>query len=326
MSRKEFAMGDQAGLVRLGAGVFGAMVALAALGWGTGLGAGDRGRDEEPEPRASAQIAPVTEREKEGKKGGAVRADGVCTVTGAPVALPDAVHEAGGVAGGRRRNEGILWTRADSGEPQVLALSLDGAPRGTVRIAGARVEDWEDVSVGPCAAGSCLFVGDIGDNSARGARITIYRVPEPEPGSGTSAPAEALHATYPDGAHDAEAFFVAGDGRIYVVTKGETGPAAVYRFPASPAAGSESRLEHVRALNGRVGQRERITGADVSPDGRWVALRTLEVVDFHPFTALTGGAEGAPLRYDLSPAREAQGEGIALGAGGAGYLASEGGR
>lgn len=324
-------MDDEAGLMRLGAGVFAAIIGIGAVAWGTGAGGRRAEAKGEPEPRAALQAAPApaaakaAEAPRNGGSGGEERA---CRVEGGPVPLPDAVHEASGLALGRR-DPGVLWTHGDNGEPQVLAVSLDGTVRGTVRIAGASARDWEDIAAGPCPGGSCLYVGDIGDNDASRPRITVYRVPEPDPAAGTSAPAEALHATYPDGPQDAEALFVDGGGRIYVVSKGETGPVAVYRYPDSPRAGAVSRLERVAALSdGRVGRSERITGADVSADGRWVALRTLREVSLHPFAALVSGAGGGSpaARFDVSSAGEAQGEGVALGPDGAVYLASEGGK
>ncbi len=320
-------MGDEAGLLRLGAGVFAAIIGIGAVAWGTGTRGGEAKDGDRHGSRSVAQAVAgpaAGKADDPPRDGGDERA---CRVEGPPTLLPDAVHEASGLALGRR-GPGVLWTHGDSGEPRLLAVSLDGTVLGTVRVAGAAAGDWEDISAGPCAAGACLYVGDIGDNDASRPRITVYRLPEPAPGDGTSAPAEALHATYPDGPHDAEALFVDAGGRIYVVTKGESGPVAVYRYPDSPRPGAVSRLERVAELSaGKVGRNGRITGADVSADGRWVALRTLRTVSFHPFEAVTGGGGGGePARFDLSAADEAQGEGIALGAGGVVYLASEGGK
>jgi hypothetical protein len=319
-------MGDEAGLMRLGAGVFAAIIGVGVVAWGTGAGDGTAKGKDEPAARAEAEAAPAPAASAVPRREAADAA--ACRVAAPAAPLPDAVHEASGLALGRR-DGGVLWTHADSGEPQVLAVSLDGTARGTVRVAGAAVEDWEDVAAGPCAAGECLFVGDIGDNDASRPRITVYRFPEPDPAGGASAPAEALHATYPDGPQDAEALFVDRTGRIHVVTKGETGPVAVYRFPESPRPGAVARLERLAELSaGKVGRSDRITGASASPDGRWVALRTLKAVSFHTLEALAtpGGGGGEPARFDLGAADEAQGEGIALGPDGAVYLASEGGK
>ncbi|MBD0318942.1 MAG: hypothetical protein ICV87_01315, partial [Gemmatimonadetes bacterium] len=241
----------------------------------------------------------------------------------AGIPLPETVHESSGLAAGA----GVLWTHNDSGEPRLVAVGTDGAPRGSVRVTGAAVQDWEDIAAGPCPSGRCLFVGDIGDNQAARPRITIYRVPQPAPGDAATAPAEAFHATYPDGPQDAEAIFVTPYGRVYVVSKGETGPVAVYRFPESMAAGTVARLERVRELApAGIKRSERITGASASPDGQWVVLRTLRSLSFHRARDLAAPTGGAPLRFDLAALEEAQGEAVAFGDGGVLYLTSEGGK
>jgi hypothetical protein len=221
----------------------------------------------------------------------------------------------------------VLWSHNDSGQPLLYAFGVDGSPRGVVRVAGMRVKDWEDIASGPCAGGSCLYLADIGDNAASRASITVYRVPEPAPTDGETRPAEAFHATYPDGAQDAEALFVLPDGGIYIVTKGETGPIALYRFPQPLRAGATVRLERIVELDAaRTRRRDRITGASASPDGQWVALRTLDAVDFYRAADLLRGVPGTPVRVDLRPIHEAQGEGVGWGPSGTVYLSSESGK
>jgi hypothetical protein len=218
----------------------------------------------------------------------------------------------------------VLWTHNDSGDPVLVAVGMDGALRGTVRVTGATVQDWEDVAEGPCPSGRCLYVADIGDNQAARPRITVYRVPVPAPGDSATRPAEAFHATYPDGPQDAEALFVTGDGGVFVVSKGETGPIALYRFPRDLRAGAVSRLERVRELAPAQNKRsDRITGAAASAGG-WVALRTLRSVAFYRAGDLASGAAAEPLRFGLGPLKEAQGEAVAFGEGGVVHLTSEG--
>lgn len=263
----------------------------------------------------------------------AVRADSAgaarafaCRVDTSGVALPDAVHESSGLAlsGGGD----ALWTHNDSGDPVLHLVGMDGTARGRVRVAGASVTDWEDVGAGPCPGGGrCLYVADIGDNQASRRGITIYRVPEPAAADAQTRPAEALTAEYPDGAQDAEAFFVLPDGAVYVITKGETGPIAVYRLPRTARPGTPARLERVAELrSGDVPRGERITGAAASPDGRWFVLRTLHELQFYRAGELAAGRLGQPLTYDLRPLDEAQGEAVDVGAGGVIYLSSEGGK
>src|SRR5512134_250324 len=71
--------------------------------------------------------------------------------------------EASGVAASRR-TPGVLWSHNDSGEPGLVAVATDGTTRGRVYVAGASAGDWEDIEVGPCPQGSCVYIGDIGDN------------------------------------------------------------------------------------------------------------------------------------------------------------------
>jgi hypothetical protein len=247
----------------------------------------------------------------------------LCRVEASGLALPDAVHESSGVAAAG----GVLWTHNDSGDPVLVAVGLDGAPRGAVRVTGAAVQDWEDVAAGPCPGGRCLFVADIGDNAAARPRVTVYRVPEPAPGDAASRPAEAFHATYPEGPQDAEALFVTPDGAVYIVTKGETGPIAVYRFPQPMTPGTVARLERVRGLAAEPGRRrERITGASASADGQWVVLRTLRDLSFYRAPELTSGGAATPLVFDVTPLNEAQGEAVSFSGSGTLFLTSEGGK
>jgi hypothetical protein len=249
-----------------------------------------------------------------------------CRRDAAGIRLPDAVHESSGLAlaGGGD----ALWTHNDSGQPLLYRVGFDGRLRGQVSVINARVADWEDIAAGPCpGSGRCLFVADIGDNSASRANITIYRFPEPGPRDAQSMPAEALTAAYPEGAQDAEALFVLGDGSVYIVTKGETGPVAIYRLPSTARQGTVARLELVAQLNADdVRRRDRITGAAAWPDGNWLALRTLNAVSFYRTGDLATGRLGAPLTYSVSALQEPQGEAVEFGRDGVIHLSSEGGR
>lgn len=67
----------------------------------------------------------------------------------------------------------------------------------------------------------------------------------------------------------------------------------------------------------------RLTGAAVSPDERWIALRSNTSLLVYTLDAFTKG--GAPIRVDLRGLKEPQGEGIAFGRSGELILVSEGG-
>jgi hypothetical protein len=254
---------------------------------------------------------------------GSSSASAVCRAAG-PVARLAELPEASGLALSRSI-PGQLWTHNDSDEPSLFLLDGRGSVTGRVQVAGATVVDWEAVAVGPCPSGSCVFVGDIGDNNARRERITVYRLTEPA-AANTAVPAEAFHATYPDGPHDAETLLAAPDGSVYIVTKGSTGPVALYRF-APGHSGSVARMDRVGPPRspGRVADNAEITDGAVSPDGARTVLRTRHALLFYRTPELVAGRWREERIADLSQLAEPQGEGVALGPGDAVYLSGEGG-
>jgi hypothetical protein len=239
--------------------------------------------------------------------------------------------EASGIAVSRR-TPGVLWLHNDSGDPTIVAVDSEGATLGRVYVSGASGGDWEDVDVGPCPQGSCVYIADIGDNLGRRREVFLYRVAEPDPTASVSARAETMRVSYPDGPRDAEALFVLPNGSLFIVSKGELGPVALYHVPDQFRDGAAVQLERVATITeaeggsrGRVGRPERITGAGASPDGRWVVLRTLYAITFYEASAFTAGDIRAVFAFDVSGVRERQGEGVALENDGTVWLASEGG-
>jgi hypothetical protein len=216
-----------------------------------------------------------------------------------------------------RRTPGIVWSHNDSGQPLLFAFDASGALRGRVRVPNADVEDWEDVSVSRCPAGTCLYIADIGDNNTARRQITVYRLPEPPPDDTESDAAEIFTAAYPDGAHDAEALFVL-NGVVYLLTKGPS--TALYRFPTPLRTGATMPLERVADL-----ALTRVTDAETSTDGTWVTVRNGGEVAFYRAADITRGGPAA-ITVPLRNLKEPQGEGVALDASGTLYLTSEGGR
>ncbi|HEV2862036.1 MAG TPA: hypothetical protein VGX48_13590 [Pyrinomonadaceae bacterium] len=195
-----------------------------------------------------------------------------------------AVRESSGLVASRR-TPGLYWTHNDSGDgPFVFAFDAEGRRRGVWRVEGARAEDWEDIAAGPGPeqGRSYLYAADIGDNGEERSEIIVYRFAEPAINDADAAstkkeprrtdPAEALRLTYPDGAHNAEALAVhPSSGDLYVITK-ELGGAGVYKLAGAGRASGAQKLTAVARLKGPGFFGTLVTGADISPDGRRVAL------------------------------------------------------
>lgn len=236
----------------------------------------------------------------------------------------------------------MVWTHEDSGgQPILVAVDEDGEVVTSVRVAGARNVDWEALERSDCPSGSCLWVGDVGNNRERRTDATLYRLREPplpdteasratgasEAGASATSPAdtvaaEAFPIRLPEGPRDVEALFVLPGQRIHLVTKGRSDPVTVYRYPGPLRPSRTVTLEEVQRLSEAPPPLARqVTGAAASPDGRAVAVRTYRSLTFYRVRR-TAGEDGAgpPDRLlqpvsggevDLRPLRETQGEAVA---------------
>jgi hypothetical protein len=242
---------------------------------------------------------------------GASGAPLACAVTQPPHPLPPEVPETSGLARSAR-DTALFWTHNDSGHgPYLYGIGSDSRLVARVRITNAESVDWEDIEAAPCGDRTCLYIGDIGDNSSIRDHVTVYRVPEPAAGA-TTAHAEALHARYPDHPRDAESLFVhAGD--IYIITKGRHHDIVLYRWPEPSASGEVTVLEPLRVLARRPGSRDdRVTAATATPDGRWIGVRTYRALFLFPAEDFISGAAVRAHTFDLSPLNEPQGEGLVV--------------
>ncbi len=249
----------------------------------------------------------------------------ICKPAGSLVRL-DGLAEASGLAASLV-TPGRLWAHNDSGKPELVALDAKGTETGRVSLSGATVEDWEAIASAPCGNGACLYVGDIGDNEAKRKEIIVYRVPEPAKAGGSISADGVFRASYPDGAHDAETLLAAPDGTLFVVTKGETGPVGLYRFPRNLQEGTTMRLERVGApLSNKSSAGMRVTDGAISRDGSWVVLRTSETLTFYRASEFLKGDFRQARESDLKTINEPQGEAVAFGpSNNTVYIGGEGG-
>ena len=248
----------------------------------------------------------------------------VCRVIDRGRTLPEEVRETSGLAQSRN-NESLFWTHNDSGGgAELFALTVDGKLARRVTVSGAKSVDWEDIESGPCKDGSCLYVADTGDNDRVREMIDVYRIVEPALNGPTSVAAHKFSMRYPDGAQDAEAIFISPAQDLFVVTKGRHGAIVLYGLPAPHDGGAVRTLTRIRELFPQPkDENDRVTAATMSPDGKWVAVRTYRQLHFYRANALTTGSVTVPMTLDLAPLAEVQGEAVTMSNDGSIWLSSE---
>jgi hypothetical protein len=136
------------------------------------------------------------------------------------------------------RNPGVLYVHNDREYPVLFAVAEGSvAVLAQLTLDGASVRDVEDVAVGRCAEGSCIYLADLGNNFNPRTEFALYRTPEPridpgQPRQELDLPAVRLAFRYEDAPHNAESLLIdPGSGDFYVVTKEAAGqPSAVYRL------------------------------------------------------------------------------------------------
>ena len=143
---------------------------------------------------------------------------------------PGTSDEASGIATSTTSPGDYFLVDDGTGTDNVVAVASDGSVVARITVDGMSASNAEALASGSCGATSlpddstpqnCLYVGDIGDNSAGRPDIAIFRFGEPDLASPPSdpVPADEWRYTYPDGPQNAEAMLATADGSLLIVTK-----------------------------------------------------------------------------------------------------------
>jgi hypothetical protein len=198
------------------------------------------------------------------------------------------LDEVSGLAASRA-HPGIYWAENDGGNaPKLMAIKPDGTRLATVNIAGAENTDWEDIDAFELGGKNYLLVADTGDNGGIRKQLTLYVIEEPARlrEGDTLRPAWILNFRWPDGARDCEAAAVdPARNEVLLISKKRV-PPELFRLKLRPADGAVQVAERIATLpaiaqpsqaelkkNPVYGRyRSQITGADLSPNGRVLAV------------------------------------------------------
>ncbi len=166
-----------------------------------------------------------------------------------------------------------LWAHNDSGDrARLFRIGLDGSDGGAVEVPGALAIDWEDIATLRWQGAPALLIGDIGDNNAQRAAVTLYAVSDPGAKGATARPLWQLNVRYPDGPRDAEGLAVdPRSGDILILSKRERSP-VIYRVPLPTQAPSPGTVVVAEKL-GPVRHLPPPTGIDLAEDPRYGLLR-----------------------------------------------------
>lgn len=251
---------------------------------------------------------------------------------------PELIEASGLVRSSREDN--VFWAQNDSGnDERIFAFDSTGRALGAVRVSGARNRDWEAIALGACESGSCLFVGDVGDNSARHETVRVWRIAEPLSTDTVSPPARELTFRFVDGPQDVESMWVAPDSALLFLTKrparrpdGSLRPARIYRVPVvawrtsqTAVASLVDSITYVPETGDNSGW---ITDAALSdPDSsgqRRLAVRTYREVLVFDADSVTGLPHRALARCSLRQFKNSTGEGLTWLPGGRLFFDAEG--
>ncbi len=208
--------------------------ALPAAAWLTGPAAG---------PADASTLTPVSA-PLSGAVGAAAAPERQCT-------LPGGMAEISGLAMSRK-HPGVFYAVNDSGNTnQVFAVDCSGATgllKATYTVSGVGNTDWEGLAIGKDSAGRpAILVGDIGDNFASRAEITVHSFTEPDQLANASVTPVTYRFAYADGKHDAESLLADPvTGRIHIASKLIGAAGQLYQAPLPPVPGQLGTLTAVR--------------------------------------------------------------------------------
>jgi hypothetical protein len=230
-------------------------------------------------------------------------------------------------------NPGLYYAHNDSGDSsRFFAITPDGHLQAIYYYNGnpslpLGVLDCEDIAVGPGpdSGASYVYMGDIGDNSAKRKDITIYRIKEPvlhfpAPSALTDhLNAEPLVLHYPDGPRDAETLMIDPiDKLIYIVSKREDS-VHVYGTPLYFKPRDTATLTKYTNLYFS-GTNKWITAGDISRAGDQILIKSYRKVYY--WRRPTGEPVWKTVQHPpsiLPYIVEPQGEGIGFNLEGTGY-------
>jgi hypothetical protein len=163
---------------------------------------------------------------------------------------------------------------------KIYEVDLNGSLLREFEVKNAKNQDWEDLAADQDGN---VYIADLGNNQHNRDEFVIYKIPDPRKEKGDKIDAEEIRFQYPpkkgkqaDGKpqrHDSEAIFYRA-GYLFIITKDRSRPfsgeAFIYKVPARKGEYQAQLVSSFTPCSER-GICE-VTAADISPDGKKIAL------------------------------------------------------
>ena len=234
--------------------------------------------------------------------------------------LKNTMKEISGLACSRA-TPGYLWAHGDENvdsKRKIIAIQPDGTLVMTVNLTtpGTTRDDWEDIATGVYGNKNYVFVGAIGDNDLQfNDSYYIYYFEEPAISSGTqNVTVNTIRFGYPDNtAHNTETLMYDNVEQMFYIADKVDGVCHLYKLPFRTDYGTGiQRLTEVCAL-GNGSQFKLANGGDITPDGRWMAIKNEEYIllwERQGAESLSATAQRNPMQV-MAYQKEEQGESLA---------------
>ena len=220
--------------------------------------------------------------------------------------LPKTLNEVSGTE--TTLNSELIWMLNDGGnKPKLYGVSTNGKIKKEVAIK-AKNKDWEDLTSDDDGN---IYIGDFGNNYSKRKNLVILKVDKKYLDE-KNAEVEKIEFKYPNQTKfppkkkqlffDAEAFFYFNN-YLYVFTKSRVknkfGKTSLYKIPAKAGKYTAEFISEFENCNDLQCW---ITSADISPDGKKVALLSQKNIlifsDFKNDNFLSGKIETISLKHN----------------------------
>ena len=178
-------------------------------------------------------------------------------------------------------NNSSIWVIEDgNNEDKIYEVNYDGTLLKELKVKHAKNRDWEDLAMDE---NGNIYIADFGNNYNKRKDLVIYKIPNPEKEKGKKIDAEKIKFHYPEQKkfppkkenrfYDAEALFYKNNA-LYIITRNRSKPfsgeTSIYKIPATKG-NYEAQLigKFTTCSKSNTCQ---VTAADISPDGKKIAL------------------------------------------------------